>query len=216
MLFLYRLGISCYSLLVWIASFFNQKARKFRTGRQHLFQELSAAFQDNTAPVAWFHAASLGEFEQARPVIEVFKAAYPEYKILITFFSPSGYEVSKNYALADFVCYLPLDTPSNAHKFVACVKPNIAFFVKYEFWYYILQTLHQHKIPTLLISAVFRPSQWLFKPYGAWFRKIIQGYTQIFVQNEFSASCLSQVGIQQYQIAGDTRFDRVIAIVQNK
>ncbi|HXP53255.1 MAG TPA: glycosyltransferase N-terminal domain-containing protein, partial [Bacteroidia bacterium] len=153
MKFLYSLGIRFYGFAVLIASLFNEKAKKWREGRKDIFIELKKAFEGNQSPVIWFHCASLGEFEQGRPVIESFKQKFPDYKVLLTFFSPSGYEVRKNYVGADYIFYLPLDTYANASKFIDIVKPKLAVFVKYEFWYNYINTLNQKNIPLYLISA---------------------------------------------------------------
>lgn len=163
---------------------------------------------------AWFHCASLGEFEQGRPVIEKFKATLPEYKILLTFFSPSGYEVRKNYTGADYICYLPSDTPSNAREFIEYFNPTIAFFVKYEFWYNYLRILHEKQIPVISFSAIFRPNQIFFKWYGGFQRDILKYFIHIFVQNKSSLELLQSIGIQNVSIGGDTRFDRVKQIAE--
>ncbi len=162
----------------------------------------------------WIHAASLGEFEQGRPIIEKLKEHFPEHKILLTFFSPSGYEIRKNYELADVVCYLPSDTKKNAERFVKTIQPCLAIFIKYEFWFHYLQTLEQRGIPTILVSAIFRPEQLFFKWYGGLFRKMLQGFDLIFVQNEASLRLLKDHGYKPVTLAGDTRVDRVISIAQ--
>lgn len=164
---------------------------------------------DNTAPIAWFHAASLGEFEQGRPVIEAFRERYPAYKILLTFFSPSGYEVRKNYAGADFIVYLPFDTPENARTFVQRVNPAIAFFIKYEFWYNYLRELKNRQVPILSFSAIFRPDQIFFKPYGGFYRSFLRFFDHLLVQNPESVELLKSIGVTNVTLAGDTRFDRV-------
>jgi len=161
------------------------------------------------------HCASLGEFEQGRPLIERFKADYPAYKILLTFYSPSGYEIRKNYALADYVFYLPLDTPSNAKRFISIVQPKLAFFVKYEFWYFYLITLQQKKIPYYLIAGVFRPNQLFFKPYGKWYFKAIQGFEKIFLIDAPSLAIARKHDLKQAVLTGDPRIDRVAAIAKN-
>ncbi len=179
-------------------------------GRGQQFERLLQAFAGNEAPVVWFHCASLGEFEQGRPVMEAFREAFPKYKILLTFFSPSGYEVRKNYAGADYIFYLPLDSQRNAEMFIKIVQPELAVFVKYEFWHYYLQTLRQRSIPVLSISAIFRPDQVFFKPYGGFYRNILQNFTHIYTQNQRSLELLQNISIKQTSIAGDTRFDRVL------
>lgn len=161
------------------------------------------------SPIAWFHCASLGEFEQGRPVIEKFKATFPDDKILLTFFSPSGYEVRKNYAGADYICYLPSDTPSQAQEFIEYFNPSIAFFVKYEFWYNYLRILHEKRIPVISFSAIFRENQIFFQWYGSFHRNILKFFTHIFVQNKSSLELLQSIGIQNVTVGGDTRFDRV-------
>ena len=163
--------------------------------------------------LAWFHSASLGEFEQGRPIIEAFKVQHPDYLILLTFYSPSGYEVRKAYTGADLITYLPLDTKSNVRRFVETIKPDIVFYVKYEFWFNFLSYLQSKKIPVFLVSAVFRPDQHFFKGYAEWPREVLQGFTKIFVQNEYSKELLQFIGIENVEVSGDTRFDRVMAVV---
>ena len=170
----------------------------------------------NTAPVAWFHAASLGEFEQGRPVMEAFRAQYPDHKILLTFFSPSGYEVQKDYDGADYVAYLPADTPANARQFVALVKPCIAFFIKYEFWYNYLRELKSASVPVVSFSAIFRPNQLFFKPWGGFYRNLLTYFDHILVQNQESVTLLNGIGITSVTLAGDTRFDRVAQVAAMK
>jgi 3-deoxy-D-manno-octulosonic-acid transferase len=214
MKFLYNLGIQFYGWAIAVASLFNEKARLWRQGRKDVFTKLRKTFENIKEPVAWFHCSSLGEFEQGRPVIEAFRQRNPNYKILLTFFSPSGYEVRNNYEGADFVFYLPLDTPVNAKKFVEIVKPKFAVFVKYEFWYNYLGQLHKANVPVYLISAKFRPEQYFFKSYGDWFRKLLLVYKKIFVQDSESETLLKNIGAVNVIVAGDTRFDRVIAIAE--
>lgn len=165
--------------------------------------------------MAWFHAASLGEFEQGRPVIEAYRDAYPNHFILLTFFSPSGYEIRKNYNGADLICYLPIDTPSNAREFVKITNPRIAFFIKYEFWFNYLRELRKSGSYILSFSSIFRPNQIFFKPYGGFFRKMLHYFDHLFVQNQASVTLLHEAGIAECSIAGDTRFDRVRAIASN-
>lgn len=210
----YNLGIRCYGAAIGIASLFNDKAKRWKQGRSGIFENLQKTFSQVKEPIAWFHCSSLGEFEQGRPVIESFRQQKPDCKILLTFFSPSGYEVRKDYAGADYVFYLPLDTYSNAKRFVGIVKPKFAVFVKYEFWYNYLQQLHKTNVPVYLISAKFRPDQYFFKGYAAWFRKQLNEYRKIFVQDADSEKLLKDAGITNVEVAGDTRFDRVIAISQ--
>src|SRR5581483_611220 len=209
---IYNLGIRFYGLAIIVVSLFNEKAKKWRTGRKDIFSILQKTFADVKEPVAWFHASSLGEFEQGRPVIEAFRQAKPNYKILLTFFSPSGYEIRKNYTGADYIFYLPLDTPSNAKRFVDIVKPKFSVFVKYEFWFNYLKELHKANAPVYLISAKFRADQYFFKGYASWFRKQLKEYREIFVQDPESEKLLRGAGVEKVIVAGDTRFDRVIAI----
>ena len=212
---LYTIGIYCYTFGVRIAALFNVKARQMVSGWREAFDKIPAAPADGERR-AWFHASSLGEFEQARPVLEKFRHEHPDYKICVTFFSPSGYEVRKNYHEADYICYLPMDTRRNAKRFIDKMQPSVAFFVKYDFWFNYLEQLRLRKVPTYIFSAIFRPSQYFFKPYGKWFRKqLATCYTHLFVQNEESLELLRSNGISHVSIAGDTRFDRVHAIAQD-
>ncbi|MCY7356511.1 MAG: 3-deoxy-D-manno-octulosonic acid transferase [Rudanella sp.] len=213
---LYNTSIRAYSGLLRLVAPFNPKARQWVAGRQNWQPKLRAKLADNTAPVAWFHAASLGEFEQGRPVMEAFRTQYPAYKILLTFFSPSGYEVRKNYAGADFVSYLPADTPENARAFVALAKPKIVFFVKYEFWANYLHELRAAQIPILSFSAIFRPNQLFFKPWGSFYRKLLTCFSHILVQNQESEQLLRGLGLTEVTLAGDTRFDRVAQVAVAK
>ena len=167
---------------------------------------------DPNAKYIWFHAASLGEFEQGRPLIERIRQEHPEYKILLTFFSPSGYEVRKNYQGADIICYLPIDTRRNAITFLRTVKPVMAFFIKYEFWYNYLHILKYRNIPTYSVSSIFRPDQVFFKWYGFSYAKVLKCFTRFFVQNEVSRELLAKLGIKDVEVVGDTRFDRVLQI----
>mgnify|MGYP001090399133 CR=1 FL=1 len=210
---LYDLGIWLYKHAINLAAPFNQKAKKFLGGRENLFVHLEEALQAHKKPIAWFHCASLGEFEQARPVIEAFKKEHPHFFILLTFFSPSGYEVRKNYPEAHFITYLPLDTAKNAQRFLAITQPTIAFFVKYEFWYHYLKQLRKSEIPVISFSAIFRKNQIYFKSYGAFQANILRYFSFILVQDTESKKLLNQIGIKQAAVGGDTRFDRVKAIV---
>ncbi len=213
MRFLYNIGIHLYQFLIWIASFRNPKAQKWLSGRKNLFEKIQQEVIPGD-PLLWFHVSSLGEFEQASPVIERVKKDFPGYKIVLTFFSPSGYELKKDYPFADYVFYLPLDTPGNAIRFLDIVKPVKAFFVKYEFWFNFLNELKKRKIPTYIFSALFRPSHFFFKPWGIWFRKALRAYTHIFVQNQSSFDILKKFGFYNVSISGDTRLDRVAQIAQ--
>ena len=206
---LYNLLIQMYGVALRMAFLFNKKARKFITGRKNLFGRLSKDFAKNEVPVAWFHCASLGEFEQGRPVIEAMKEQMPDYKILLTFFSPSGYEVRKNYQGADYIYYLPLDTPGNARRFIKITKPRIAFFVKYEFWHNYILALKRNGIPVVSFSAIFRVNQLFFKPWGGFYRNILHNISHIFVQNDASLKLLKNIAVTRASVAGDTRFDRV-------
>lgn len=189
----------------------NHKAALLSAGQKNVWNKLNNRFTQEDR-VIWIHAASLGEFEQGRPLIEMIKREKPEYKILLTFFSPSGYEVRKNYNLADCVCYLPLDTPGNVKRFLDLVNPEMAIFVKYEFWRNYLAELSKRGIPTYLISAVFRPDQMFFKAYGKWYAKWLEWYRYIFLQDERSQKLLKGIGIEDTAVFGDTRFDRVADI----
>jgi len=216
MTLIYQLGIFFYGLIVKLFALFDSKAKQFVSGRKNWERILKNKI-DPDASYLWFHCASLGEFEQGRPVIEAVKKEFPRYKIVLTFFSPSGFEIRKNYDGADVVAYLPIDTKSNARTFIELVNPRKAFFVKYEFWYHYISELKDRKIPLYLISAIFRENQQFFKntPWGFWYRKMLAGFNHFFVQNDRSAELLETVGIKNYTIAGDTRFDRVAAIARS-
>jgi 3-deoxy-D-manno-octulosonic-acid transferase len=208
MLWLYNFGIFLYNLVVKSIAPYNSKAKLFNQGRKHLFSILQEKITKGQKYV-WFHFASLGEFEQGRPVLEKIRILYPHKKIIITFFSPSGYEVRKNYTLADGIFYLPLDTASNARRFIEIVNPEIAIFTKYEFWHHYFKTLKEKNIPLFLISGIFRPDQMFFKWYGRFYRNMLNCITWFFVQNEESVNLLHQIGLQNVELSGDTRFDRV-------
>jgi len=212
--FIYTLVLHLYSLSVEISSFFNRKARMTRIGQWYTNGILRKKI-DRNAQYIWFHAASLGEFEQGRPMIETIRKQYPRYKILLTFFSPSGYEVRKNYEGADVICYLPFDTPFKVRKFINLANPSIAIFIKYEFWLNYLTELKKRNIKTYIISAVFRPNQLFFRWYGRWYRKALLCYERLFVQDEASKKLLANYGINNVEVCGDTRFDRVLEIQQN-
>lgn len=205
---IYQISVLSYSFLIHIASFFNPKAKQWVEGRKNIFNLIASTIKPSDK-IAWFHCASLGEFEQGKPVIEGFKKKYPDHKILITFFSPSGYELRKNYGNADYVFYLPIDTKKNAKKFIKTIQPNVAFFVKYEFWNFYLEELFNKKIPTYLISGVFRKNQLFFKWYGAWYKKMLAYFNHFFLQNKASENLLKEIGYSNATISGDTRFDRV-------
>lgn len=208
MIWIYTIGIALFTFLIRIISLFNPKAKLFTLGRRNVFEEIAKKIHPHDRPI-WFHFASLGEFEQGRPVLERLKLISPKEKIVITFFSPSGYEIRKNYAGADWIFYLPIDTLSNAKKFIELVNPKMAIFTKYEFWFNYFNTLHQKSIPLYLISGIFRPNQAFFKWYGSFNRRILKCVTHFFVQNEESALLLNSIGITAVSISGDTRFDRV-------
>lgn len=213
MLFLYRIFIGIYPIAAWILGFVNPKAKQWHTGRKEILTQIAAALASNTKPIVWMHCASLGEFEQGRPVLEGLQKQYPNYSILLTFFSPSGYEVHKNYAGADYVFYLPMDSAGNARKFLKITNPSIAIFVKYEFWHYYLSQLKKLQIPTILIAGIFRKDQLFFKWYGSFYKKLLSCFTAFFVQDKSSQSLLQSIGINdEVYLGGDTRFDRVIEI----
>lgn len=196
---------------VAIASLFNKKVKKMWAGERQAVKVLKEKV-DPEARYIWFHAASLGEFEQGRPLIEYLRETHPEYKILLTFFSPSGYEVRKNYEGADIICYLPLDTIRNARRFLRAVKPVMAFFIKYEFWYNYLHILQHRGIPTYSVSSIFRPDQIFFQWYGRQYGRVLKCFTHFFVQNMESKALLAKLGITDVDVVGDTRFDRVLQI----
>ncbi|MDO9152812.1 MAG: glycosyltransferase N-terminal domain-containing protein [Paludibacter sp.] len=205
---LYNIGINFFKLGIFIASFFNDKARKLHVGQSEAYAILKEKIDPN-AHYIWFHAASLGEFEQGRPVMEQLKRANQETKILLTFFSPSGYEIRKNYAGADIISYLPIDTPDAAKQFVKLVNPSKVIFIKYEFWPNYILALKTANVPVYSISSIFRPSQLFFKWYGAWYRNLLKMFSHIFLQDEYSVKLLEKHGFKNASVAGDTRFDRV-------
>ena len=208
---MYNLIIYLYQLGVIIASLFNEKVRKMWRGEREAIRILREKVDPN-AKYVWFHAASLGEFEQGRPLMEQLRQDHPEYKILLTFFSPSGYEVRKNYAGADIICYLPLDTITNARRFLRNIRPVMAFFIKYEFWYNYLHILKHRGVPVYSVSSIFRPGQIFFRWYGRQYSHVLKCFTHFFVQNEISKELLGTIGIMNVSIVGDTRFDRVLQI----
>ncbi len=219
MILLYNFAISCYTGLIRIAALFQPKAAQWIAGRRGLFDALEKATASWKSGgkrfTVWMHCASLGEFEQGRPLIERLKKERPDTRILLTFFSPSGYEIRKNYAQADFVCYLPSDTRAHANRFLDLVQPDLAVFVKYEFWIHHLQALQKRSVPTLLISALFRPEQVFFKWYGGLFRNALRGFQHIFTQNESAATLLKGLNIDAVTIVGDTRVDRVLQLAES-
>jgi 3-deoxy-D-manno-octulosonic-acid transferase len=208
---LYNIGIYFYITLAHLIAPFNSKASLWVRGRKKWAGSLEGKLESGDRNI-WVHCASLGEFEQGRPVIEAIKKDFPHYKIILTFFSPSGFEIRKNYANADCICYLPADTPRNAVKFIRLVKPEMAIFVKYEFWFNYISVLHENKIPLYLISGIFRKGQHFFKWYGSFFRRILLKFEKIFVQDQASSDLLSGIGIRNVVLAGDTRFDRVMEL----
>ena len=204
----YNLGIGVYSGAVKMVSPFMRKAALWYQGRRDIFRKLEQAV-GSSERIIWFHAASLGEFEQGRPVMEAVREYYPSYKILLTFFSPSGYEIRRNYSGADWVFYLPADTPRNAAHFLDTVKPEMAVFIKYEFWLNYLAELSRREVPTYIISAVFRPDSIFFRPWGGAFRRALRSFRRLFVQDADSQALLAGIGVTNVTVAGDTRFDRV-------
>ena len=213
MYFLYNIVIYITQFLLNGVALFNKKISLFVKGRRGVFSALEAEISQKDK-IIWFHCASLGEFEQGRPVIEKVRLKYPSHKILVTFFSPSGYEIQKKYASADVVTYLPLDTQKNAKRFLQLVNPEIAIFVKYEFWPNLLKELKASGIKTIVISVIFRKEQAFFKNYGGWMRKSLQTFDHFFVQNQQSKELLKKIGFQNVTISGDTRFDRVSDITK--
>lgn len=213
---IYSLSIRLFSLITKLVSPFNIKAKQISEGRARIFSDLKAKVEHDR-PIIWVHCASLGEFEQGRPLIEAIKKTKPEYRIFLTFFSPSGYEIRKNYELADYITYLPADTKSNAARLIDLVQPEIAFFIKYEFWFHFINELKRRDIPLYLVSAIFRPNQLFFRksPWAGWYRKMLFGFRHFFVQDEQSVRLLAQLGINSVTRAGDTRFDRVAEIARN-
>ncbi len=208
MAFLYNIGIRAYGLGIKLAAPFNEKASLLSKGRRQTRKQIRE-FKRGNERLVWFHAASLGEFEQGRPVMERLREKEPNTKILLTFFSPSGYEIRKNYTGADYIYYLPGDTPGNAARFVRTFRPDAAVFVKYEFWYNYLNELHHNRIPVYLISAIFRPEQPFFKSWGGLHRKMLSFFDRLFVQDGQSIELLKNIGITRTHLTGDTRFDRV-------
>ncbi|XOV93289.1 MAG: 3-deoxy-D-manno-octulosonic acid transferase [Bacteroidota bacterium] len=211
---IYRVSLSFYQFSVWILSFFNIKAQLFITGQKGIFESLKGALKSNKK-VIWVHASSVGEFEQGRPIIESIRRQNIDCYILLTFFSPSGYQLRKNYELVDHVSYLPLDSPGNARKFVEIVSPSLAIFIKYDFWLYYLQALQNKNVPILYVSCILRENHFLFGPFGKFYHEVLRGIKHYFVQDELTGKKLSEIGIDQFTVAGDTRFDRVMEIARN-
>ena len=211
MKFLYNLAIFLTSILLPIVAIFSKKLKLFVEGRKQTFSKIETL---KNKKVIWFHAASLGEFEQARPIIEQIKNKEKSYKIVVTFFSPSGYEIRKDYALADTVCYLPLDTKKNAKRFINKVNPKLAVFIKYEFWPNLLNELKNKEIPTILVSGILREKQLFFKSYGGFMRKSLDAFHHFFVQDVNSEKLLNSINFKNVTVAGDSRFDRVSKILK--
>lgn len=209
---LYSFVLFLYRGLIRFAALFQSKAALMNEGQNQVWFGLEQHFKTNDKPVAWFHTASMGEFEQGRPIIEAYKKENPTHFILVTFFSPSGYEVRKKYAGADYVSYLPLDGYFNSTRFLDLVKPSLAVFVKYEFWHYYLTSLKKRGVPTILVSAIFRPKQVFFRWYGGFYRELLDCFTHLFVQDQASADLLQRANVT---VAGDTRFDRVLDTLRN-
>jgi 3-deoxy-D-manno-octulosonic-acid transferase len=207
---IYQIGIALYVLAIRIAANFNPKAKLWLVGRKNIFERIALSLGENEKRI-WFHYASLGEFEQGRPVQEAIRAQYPDHKLVMTFFSPSGYEAKKTHAAADYVFYLPMDGAKRSKQFIELINPTQAYFTKYEFWYFYFQYLAQKNIPLFLISGIFRNDQIFFKWYGGFFRQILTQVRFFFVQNESSKNLLNNIGIDQVLVTGDTRFDRVAA-----
>lgn len=210
---LYNLAIDIYAALVHLDAPFSRKPRKMVKGQRVAYAILKQQI-DPSRKYIWFHAASLGEFEQGRPLIERIRQLHPEYRILLTFFSPSGYEVRKEYRGADIVCYLPFDKPRNVKRFLKLAKPCMAFFIKYEFWKNYLDELRKHDIPVYSVSSIFRRNQIFFRWYGTIYKNVLHDFTHLFVQNDASRRYLSKIGVTNVTVVGDTRFDRVLQIAQ--
>lgn len=214
MIYLYNLLIGLLRLIYWISRFVNPKASLFIRGRKNIFKNINTAIAKNSQPIVWVHCASLGEFEQARPVMEKIKSEFLSHKIMLTFFSPSGFEVRKNYDKADYIFYLPWDTRKNAIRLLELTKPVLAIFIKYEFWFHYTTELKKRNIPILSVSSIFRPNQLFFKSYGGFYRKILKNFNHFFVQNDESVRLLKSLNMLNCTIAGDTRFDRVNEMVK--
>jgi 3-deoxy-D-manno-octulosonic-acid transferase len=216
MLLLYNLALALYHAGIRLAALWNPKAALWVNGRRQWPARLKEALNGQGYPRIWMHCASLGEFEQGRPVLEALRREYPGARIILSFFSPSGYEIRKHYPGADLVCYLPMDSASNARAFLDAVDPGLAIFIKYEFWHHYLQGLKKRGTPTLLVSAIFRPGQPFFRPWGGFWRGMLSSYTRVFVQDDASARLLDGIGFGAVTtVSGDTRFDRVIAVAES-
>jgi 3-deoxy-D-manno-octulosonic-acid transferase len=211
LLFLYDIALGLYGLLLRLLAPFVPKAAAWVAGRRGLLAHIRHTIGADAAPRVWFHCASLGEFEQGRPLLEAYRKAHPGTRLVLTFFSPSGYEIRKSWPGADYIFYLPLDTRLNARAFLDLVQPRLVVFVKYEFWYHFLTETHRRGIPAIVVSAIFRADQVFFKPWGGFFRNILTRFAHIFTQTEASAALLRNAGLTQVSVAGDTRFDTVVA-----
>lgn len=210
-MWIYNFGLMCYGWAIRLVASKYRKAKLWSEGRKGLFERMAEAV-DPAARIVWVHVASLGEFEQGRPIIERIRSEYPQYRILLTFFSPSGYEIRKNYQGVDYIFYLPLDTPRNARRFLDIVHPEIAIFVKYEFWINMLAELRRRSVRTYIVSAIFRRNSIFFRSYGSMWRQALESFEVLFVQNEESKKLLAELGFDNVIVAGDTRFDRVAQI----
>ncbi|MCG8700362.1 MAG: 3-deoxy-D-manno-octulosonic acid transferase [Bacteroidales bacterium] len=215
MRFLYSIGIRFYHLMAFLLSPFNKKAKQFYQGRLNWRSNLGLALKNNNKKVVWFHVSSLGEFEQGRPIIEELKSRYNDLFILLTFFSPSGYEIRKNYEQADYICYLPADTKKNACDFIQTVQPNYTIFVKYDFWYHFIKQSSLSGSKLMLVSGLFRENQVFFKWWASWYRSILHCFDHLFLQDEKSALLANKIKLRQYSVAGDSRMDRVIQIASS-
>ena len=209
---LYYIAIKAYDGLIAIASIFNKKAALLRTGRKNTLKQIAEYKRQNNGKSIWIHAASLGEFEQGRPIIEAIKERWPERKIVLSFYSPSGYEVRKNYGVADLVCYMLSDTPSNARRFLDAIQPEIVYLIKYEFWHFHITEVHKRCIPLYGVSMIFRPEQPFFASWGGWYADLLHCFNHLYVQDETSAELLNKINISAHTVAGDSRFDRVAQI----
>lgn len=215
MTLLYNLTVAAVHTSFRVASLFHPKAKQFVTGRKDVISTIRQRFSGNNDKVVWIHCASLGEFEQGRPIIEAVRSEFPKSKVVVTFFSPSGYEVRKNFPLAEFVTYLPMDSKANARAFIDAINPSLVIFVKYEFWYHYSQELKKRNIPLLSVSSIFRKDQFFFHPLGGFYRRILSNFSHFFVQNERSQDLLKRIKITNVTIAGDTRFDRVHRLLKS-